>query len=387
MAQKKVDKGVQIFKKIRDAIDGNAEDSEERLVAKLDKVTLAPQTVAGPVEFLHETIAFDKIVANSVEVAGATIQVSQRVAMKAFGNELTVISPVEEDNNLLLHVPFNTTDATDEIHVPRLGVKEFLTFQPIDTDTFMGNKIIIPTIVGTGTGAITSVLKYKFTIAGVPVRQRTMVTNLSGDIFDIYGTSTDPYLYFTSEAGLTAIEYDSPVPVTPGVLFNSVIESVDGSPLNIMGVNGGPIFSPWASIEFQDFESTPLAVSDIKDLLFGTESQYDYDDTENITASNVFQTKLSMVTPALAGGNYYVAWNFALTNGVTNKVSEAQVTIDGLEVGLCEFRSKPADNYSCISGFIEMPLSTAEHTINIEYRAISGAAKIKAARLRIYRAS
>ena len=249
---------------VRAKLNSNADDA-------LSKGTTTSQTISGEVEFLGETITFDKVVANDVETAGATIQVSQRVAMKAFGNELAVISPVEEDNNLLVHVPFNTQDATDELHVPRLGAMESLTFQPVDTDTFIGNQIIVPTVVAGGTGAITSVLKYKFVNAGVPVRQKTTATNSTGDTFDIYGTSADPYLYFTSEAGETVINYDSPVPVTPGVLFDSIIESVDGSPLNMLGVEvtsppvGTTPFSPWASIEFQDFVSTPLNVDDVED--------------------------------------------------------------------------------------------------------------------------
>ena len=223
------------------------------------------QEVLGSVAFLADSVKFNKTVSNTVETAGATIQVSQRVAMKAFGNELVVASPVGEDSNLLLHVPFNTTDATDEIHVPRLGIKQLLSVQSLETDTFMGTQIIATPVIGLG-DAVTSVIQYKFGIAGVPVRQRTMVTNLNNETFDVYGTSEDPYLYFTSEVGLTAIELPSPVPVTLGHTFESIIESVDGSPLNIIGVNGGPVFSPWLSVESQAFGSTPLVSSDIEGL-------------------------------------------------------------------------------------------------------------------------
>lgn len=54
MAQRPVEKGVQIFKQIREAIDGNAEDATEQFKNKLDKLTLSPQTVASEVEFFQE---------------------------------------------------------------------------------------------------------------------------------------------------------------------------------------------------------------------------------------------------------------------------------------------------------------------------------------------
>lgn len=232
----------------------------------LNKTNVDQQTVEGVVDFVT------KVISPKLETDGSNTQISQRVELKAYGNKLSISNPVEESEHLGVNVPFDRENASTQILVPRVGDMQSLTFQPIDTDTFTGTEIIIPTVTAGGIGAVTSVLTYKFATAGIKVRQRTIATNPSGKSFDIYGTSADPWLYFTSEVGETRIELPSPIPNSVGTQFDSVIESVDDVPLDILG-NAGVIvplsatpFAPWAHIEFQDFEETELNTSDISEL-------------------------------------------------------------------------------------------------------------------------
>ena len=115
------------------------------------------------------------------------------------------------------------------------------------------------------------------------------------------------------------------------------------------------------------------------------DGDYNEDDTESTTVSTTFVNKLSHILNVAVAGDYFIQWHFALANSNVDKVSEVQVTLEGTQIGVCETSAKPANLYSCVSGFKRSSLAVGAHTINIDYRAVNNTAKIKAARLQIFK--
>lgn len=197
-------------------------------------------------------------ISQTKEYDGSFFLVSQRVLLNAFGTNLNVADPVDGITNLLPVVPFDETGSTS-LKIPVVGALTEFEFQPDDSDVYTESRLVLDPIVG-AQNSVTSTLVYRFRDAGKSVRIRTVIEGANGD-FDIYGTSNDPYLYFTTESGDTVINFDSPIPVNIGLTFNSIIETTDGTALNILGKNGSN-FEPYGKVFTQSFELVDDSLQD-----------------------------------------------------------------------------------------------------------------------------
>lgn len=174
-----------------------------------------------------------KVIA-TVESPGGTVSISQSIQLKAFAGVLENVNVETGKNRLGIKMPLTTSGTSGVAEVPEVGVETPITSQPIDTDLFTGALVTLPEFTGTAEFA-TSVIKYKFQDAGKPVKVRT-VTDQG---IDLFGTSADPYLYFTTVVGLNTIILDSPIATHIGSVYTTTIETEDGSDLNIFGDNSG----------------------------------------------------------------------------------------------------------------------------------------------------
>ena len=422
-------------------------------INKLDKNTLDPQEILGKVTLQNDLVQIaGTMVAPAFEVSGASIRLSQRLTLSAFGNFQRTRDEVVGDDHLNFSIPI--TDAGTGIpQIPVVGPYFQVPAQHDDSELFTGQAINLPGFVGT-VDAITTTLTLRFSVPGVLIRIRTFTD--TG--IDLYGTSEDPYFRFLSEVGDTVIHYPSPIPTNIGVKYFINYDTDDGvSPLNMYGLEVAPgVFSPYfipgiqlSSMAEYDKEDSfaknsafnknfgssfgtvtegndprlsdprtpnPHAASHVNgadDIQSATASQkglatptqitklngiaplaqvntlndgdYNEDDTESTTVSTTFVNKLSHILNVAVAGDYFIQWHFALANSNADKVSEVQVTLEGTQIGVCETSAKPANIYSCVSGFKRSSLAVGAHTINIDYRAVNNTAKIKAARLQIFK--
>ncbi len=119
--------------------------------------------------------------------------------------------------------------------------------------------------------------------------------------------------------------------------------------------------------------------------IFGSHEQYLEDDTESNTTSSTYVNKLSMVTPVVDAGDYKIDWNFELGNDTKDKISNARVTVDGVDIAECQSQTKTGGTFVCFSGFKKSTLTASAHTIEIDYNADDEEASIRMARLNFFR--
>lgn len=204
-----------------------------------------------------------KIVSPEFETSGASLQLSQRVRLIAFGNSPSFLDIAMETKNLPINIPYTTAGTSTPLKQV-LGARFNVVSQPIDTDLFTGNSFTSPLFTGTG-NFVTEILTYKFQDAGKPVRVRTIADN-GADTFDLFGTSEDPYLYFTSLVGLTALTLPSPISSNTGVEYTTTISTVDSSDLNILGDNSGASFNHYLEVDTYNYSENQIEISDIENL-------------------------------------------------------------------------------------------------------------------------
>jgi hypothetical protein len=119
----------------------------------------------------------------------------------------------------------------------------------------------------------------------------------------------------------------------------------------------------------------------------GGSFQYTYaeSESESTTSQTSYQQKLRLTTASLPAGNYHVGWSFEISVDSNNKTAGCRVQIDDTTT-ICEFFQSPFSNeYSGISGFARVALTAGVHTIDIDYREITGITSIRRARLHIWR--
>ncbi|MCJ8293401.1 MAG: hypothetical protein MJK15_03260 [Colwellia sp.] len=123
--------------------------------------------------------------------------------------------------------------------------------------------------------------------------------------------------------------------------------------------------------------------------IFGTQYQFEADETESTTTSTTFQTKLTLTTPVLPAGNYRGAATYEVTNDSGDKPVITQTTLDGVEYGQSSFAPKFEDEYIIKSSFAVQALDNDTHELVLSFRSTSegGTAKIRRARLEIFRVS
>jgi len=180
---------------------------------------------------IETIVASIKMTAPEFETSGASLFLSQRVVLKAFGSGLNTVDAIAEEESLKLKIPFTSAGSSHPI-LPVLGPEFDSVIFPLDSEV---NPLASVEINSIGTeDVITRTIRIKLQDAGKPMKFRTQANN-GDNTFDLFGTSDDPYLYFTSVAGINEIVLESPIPTTLMVLYKTTIATVDGSPTNLIG--------------------------------------------------------------------------------------------------------------------------------------------------------
>jgi hypothetical protein len=119
---------------------------------------------------------------------------------------------------------------------------------------------------------------------------------------------------------------------------------------------------------------------------FGSNNYYVESESESSTNSASFVEKLSLNTSDLPAGMYRVDYSFEGTNNLVGILSYYRIILDGNVVNQHSFLVNNLLNYTNVSSFVVRPLSGVINA-SIEYRtgSILGAAKIRRARLHLYR--
>jgi len=180
-----------------------------------------------------------KMVAPEFEVSGASLDLSQRVKIFAFGSSYSQLDNVVEEKSLILKIPF-TTSGTSDVIKPILGARQNIVAQSDDTSVFSGSLLVTDDVTATA-DFVTEIITYRFQDAGKPVKLRIVGDN-GTSTFDLFGTSEDPFIRFITVSGDNVLLLSSPVPSTTGVTFDTTLETEDGSPLNILGDEPGEAY-------------------------------------------------------------------------------------------------------------------------------------------------
>ncbi len=120
-------------------------------------------------------------------------------------------------------------------------------------------------------------------------------------------------------------------------------------------------------------------------------SEYNYIDSlgNSTTTSRTFQTKATLTTTLLLGGNYLFQVSYACSNTQTNKFFEVSVILDGTTTVHDNLESIGAPNYSTVANdFSRQVLVAGIHTFVLQYRNVDPSSlNIRSARMQLLRIS
>ena len=120
-------------------------------------------------------------------------------------------------------------------------------------------------------------------------------------------------------------------------------------------------------------------------------SEYNYIDSlgNSTTTSRTFQTKATLTTTLLLGGNYLFQVSYACSNTQTNKFFEVSVILDGTTTVHDNLESIGAPNYSTVANdFSRQVLVAGVHTFVLQYRNVDPSSlNIRSARMQLLRIS
>lgn len=117
---------------------------------------------------------------------------------------------------------------------------------------------------------------------------------------------------------------------------------------------------------------------------FGSQFYQNSSDSESSTTSGYWQTKLTLTTDSLPSGTYRLGYTFEVSNGSNGVLTEIEVKLDGDVVANPTMESD--NDFLLFGGFAYATLSGVV-TATIKYKAQSGTAKIRRARLELWRVS
>ena len=120
---------------------------------------------------------------------------------------------------------------------------------------------------------------------------------------------------------------------------------------------------------------------DADQLNFGTLVANATDDTLTSTTDSAYVEKLTTTTPTLyIGDKYVVFWYMEVRSNLQNKISEIRVQVDDTE-DLVEVQHE-GNEFLPITGFGVYTVTIEDtYQIDIDYRAVSGTAYIRRARI------
>jgi len=123
--------------------------------------------------------------------------------------------------------------------------------------------------------------------------------------------------------------------------------------------------------------------------IFGSEYQFEADESESSTSSTSFQNKLTLTTLVIPAGDYRGEITFEVTNGSGDKPVVTEVTLDGVSFNESFYAPKFEDEYIMKTSFSNQTLTNATHEIKVNFRSTSegGTAKIRNTRIEIFRVS
>jgi hypothetical protein len=117
---------------------------------------------------------------------------------------------------------------------------------------------------------------------------------------------------------------------------------------------------------------------------YGASREYAEDDTEDTTTSSTYQQKLRLTTGTLLAGTYRISWSAEVGSSVKVKIFEAQVELDDTTtVGEISSAVSANNTYLPFSGFQELALTAASHTIDVDYRAVDAGQTVAIRRVRV----
>jgi len=124
---------------------------------------------------------------------------------------------------------------------------------------------------------------------------------------------------------------------------------------------------------------------------YGSEYDYNEDDTISTTALTTYQLKVSLTTASLPAGNYEISW-YSETNQTSQSGSvDVRVQYGTTEIGQTEIEHEDVDDWNPQGGFKSDIALSGIQTIELHYRVnpdtTGGTAAIRRARLKIIRVS
>lgn len=124
--------------------------------------------------------------------------------------------------------------------------------------------------------------------------------------------------------------------------------------------------------------------------VFGTQYQYAASEGESTNATTTPVQKLRLTTPTLPAGNYRIAWFYEWLRDDAANSFEARVQLDDATI-LATHLTENSDptNWNPVSGFVQVALTNAVHTIDIDFwgETSTDTSYIRRARIEIWRVS
>lgn len=197
--------------------------------------------------------------------------------------------------------------------------------------------------------------------------------NSDASLIDLNGSGevqiTDPVVGTKTADDLQSTARVSSNDTTPSYLFNKLVA---GDGITLTELNNGSNETLSIIVNAGDFGTVYTAAES---------------DAESTTTSTTFQEKLSLTTPSLDAGTYYVGWYFEYATDVNNKELEFRVQIDDTTDVLDINPEGRADKFVSSAGFNPTNFTSGVHTIDIDYRRLAPntTAKIRSARLILWR--
>lgn len=193
-------------------------------------------------------------------------------------------------------------------------------------------------------------------------------------------------LLFAGGSGLTLTTIGSQGPVGPQGPAGS------GTTLTLQEGGSSVTNTPHDTLDFDadDFDvadngdgSATVTLASGGGSVFGSELQQVESNGLSTTTSTSFQQKLRLTTNSLPSGTYRIGWQFSVFCDATGDVTSRVELDDTTELDHHSIDNS-TDDYNSNGGFSYHTFSGV-HTIDIDYKATAGTAKIKYARIEIWR--
>ena len=135
-------------------------------------------------------------------------------------------------------------------------------------------------------------------------------------------------------------------------------------------------------------EDGHLATKDYVDAdVFGNEYTYAEREAESTETGTAFVNKVTLTTATIPAGDYHIQWSLEMKSSASNRDVEMQVDLDaGTILNNTTIR---LDEYIALGGHKRATLTNAVHTVEIDFRRITGGGTcyVQRARISMWRVS